>query len=328
MKRKNKLISLGMILFCVVFCCMTLDLTAYAAAGTVYETEYNGNSDSANRTYDDYNSYGDISFDNDVDWWKVSFDYSGTAIFSLENIPSGCDYDLNLYVGSGAYFARSSANRGNASEYITYNVSANTTYYLEVTTYTEGSDEPYLLRAKVYPNHTISDVPLYEQHDETTCGCACGRMMLASFGINITEEAFKEYAADIAGEHDYTYVYVIKNALNHFLSANNKSTRYKYTSVSSYDEAEYRDLLLANILNNHPVQANMKVSSTTHFPYTTSGHYVVIKGLSFSTTTSSYNTIVNDPHDDYSATYTVPLSAMLSYTHAHSSGGYLIHVDD
>lgn len=72
----------------------------------------------------------------------------------------------------------------------------------------------------------------------------------------------------------------------------------------------------------------MKVSSTEYFPYTTNGHYVVIKGMTYDIGTASYNTIVNDPHYAYCDTSTVPLSVMLNYTHAHGSGGYLIHVDD
>lgn len=154
-------------------------------------------------------------------------------------------------------------------------------------------------------------------------------MILASYGVDVTESTFKARATVIAGQYaDYTYVYVIKDTLNYFLESNNKDASYKYTSVSSYSASDYQDLVLTNILNNNPVQLNMKVSSTDYFPYTTGGHYVVIKGMTYDSSIASYVAIVNDPHYNYCDIYNVPISVMLDYTHAHGNGRYLIHVDD
>lgn len=169
---------------------------------------------------------------------------------------------------------------------------------------------------------------MYTQETTSTCGCASGRMILASYDIHLNENTFKERATLLAGPSaDYTYVYIIKDTLNYFLEEENSAVRYKYTAVDSYTTAQYKNLILENVLNDHPVQPNIKVNSTDYFPYTTAGHYVVIKGMVYTPSTSSYNAIVNDPHYDYSSVYSVPISAMLDYTHAHSSGGYLIHVD-
>lgn len=66
------------------------------------------------------------------------------------------------------------------------------------------------------------------------------------------------------------------------------------------------------------------ISSETYlsaFPYTTDGHYVVIKGV------SGNSGLVNDPHPDYSNAYTVPFSSLLNYSKAHAGGGYLICVN-
>lgn len=144
--------------------------------------------------------------------------------------------------------------------------------------------------------------------------------------INVPVVAENELEAKVQGD-DYTYVYVIKDTLNWYLDYDGNSTEYKYTYVSSYTN-EYKDLVLTNILNNHPVQPNLKISSTTYFPYTTNGHYVVIKGMTYSSSDGYYTAVINDPHDDYCDTYYVPVSTILDYTQAHFSGGYLIHVDD
>ena len=329
MKHKRIINSCSALLLSVMLSCV-FALPAYAAAGTLNESESNNTYSTADVTYNDYDNYGYISTTSDVDWWRIRFSYSGHTNFWLGNIPSNCDYDLRLYSSNGTTLLGSSTGSGSANELITYTVTKNTTYYIKISSYAGSSTtQKYLLRAKVYPSNTISGVPLYEQETTSTCGCASGRMMLASYGIATSESAFKTRASVIAGQYaDYTYVYVIKDTLNYFLENNNSTVRYKYTYVGSYSEAEYQDVLLANILNNHPVQPNMKVNSTTYFPYTTNGHYVVIKGMEYNSGSASYSAIVNDPHYAYSDTYIVPVSAMLGYTQAHSSGGYLIHVDD
>lgn len=330
MRNRRKTLSCITLFLCVMLGCILFTSPAYAAAGTLNESEPNNTYSTADVTYDNYDNYGYISTSSDVDWWKVSFSYGGTANFWLGNIPSSCDYDLRLYSSNGTTLLASSLNSGNANELITCTVSANTTYYVKITSHVGTSaTNQYLFRAKIYPSRTIAGVPLYEQETTSTCGCASGRMMLASYGINVSESTFKSRATILAGQYaDYTYVYVIKDTLNYFLSDDGNNVRYKYTYVGSYTTAEYQDLVLTNILNNHPVQPNIKVSSTDYFPYTTNGHYVVIKGMRYNTGTATYNTIVNDPHYNYCGTYTVPLSVMLNYTHAHGSGGYLIHVDD
>lgn len=330
MKNKRKVKSCMILFLCAMLCCTLFISPAYASAGTYYESEPNNTYSTADITYNDYDNYGYISTLSDVDWWRISFNYSGPANFWLGNIPTNCDYDLRLYSSDGTTLLASSLLSGTTSELVTYTVSAYTTYYVKISSYVGSSTtSPYLFRTKVYPSNTVSGVPLYVQETTSTCGCASGRMMLASYGIDVTESTFKSRATLLAGESaDYTYVYVIRDTLNYFLEDNDSTVRYKYTLVSSYSASAYQDLVLTNILNNHPVQPNMKVSSTDYFPYTTNGHYVVIKGMTYDSGTASYNTIVNDPHYAYSDTYTVPLSVMLDYTQAHHSGGYLIHVDD
>lgn len=71
--------------------------------------------------------------------------------------------------------------------------------------------------------------------------------------------------------------------------------------------------------------AQLNVTDSTYFPYTSEGHYVVIVGAYYDEITSQYVFVVNDPHNDHCGVYPVPASAMYSYTMSHS--GLVIHKD-
>lgn len=221
MKSKNKkCIGLTVVLFCLATFLTFNPMTANAAAGTMNETEPNNTYTTADRTYDDYDNHGYISTTSDVDWWVISFSYSGPANFFLGSIPVGCDYDLRLYASNGLSLIDDSLNMGNANELITYTVSANTNYYIKIDSWLGSSTtSQYLLRAKVYPSKTLTTVPLYVQDAEDTCGCASGRMILKFYGITVTEAAFKNKATALAAPgDDFTYVYVVKDTINWYLS--------------------------------------------------------------------------------------------------------------
>lgn len=103
-------------------------------------------------------------------------------------------------------------------------------------------------------------------------------MILKSYGITVTEAEFKNKANYLAGSGaDFTYVYVIKDTLNWYLDDNGNSTRYKYTNVSSYSDEDYKNLVLTNILNSHPVQTVLKINSTAYFPYTSNGYLLSLR---------------------------------------------------
>ena len=294
----------------------------------VDEQEPNDTYTTADITTDNADKYGCISSTSDVDWWRIRFDYSGSANFWLGNIPSGCDYELYLYSSNGTSLLRSSTNSGNANELITYNVSANTFYYMKITSYSGYStSSPYLLRAKLYPGKTINTVPLYQQQDNDTCGCASGRMILQSFGILLSEASFKNIASDYATPpDDYTYVYAIVKALNHYLESRGKTFRYRYSYIGDYNTNNYTNLVLNNIMQDYPVQINTKFNSNSYFPYTVNdGHYMVIKGLNY-TQGSGYYATINDPHYTYYSTQVVPIDTTRIYNQTHPSGGFMIHV--
>jgi hypothetical protein len=64
------------------------------SAGSVYEEEDNGVWLWADWTDDDYDNYGTISSEDDVDWWRLSFPSDGMANFWLGNIPEDCPLKL------------------------------------------------------------------------------------------------------------------------------------------------------------------------------------------------------------------------------------------
>lgn len=299
-------------------------MSASAAAGTKYESESNNTYTTANRTVNDYDSFGKISTAGDIDYWVVRFTKGGSANFYLGNIPTGCNYDLRIYDSNGTTLLRSSANSGNSHELITMTVSSGRDYYIRINSASGASTAYYLFRTKVYPSNTIASVPLYQQQSGSTCGSACGRMILRHYGVGVTETAFKDRAQFEADDgDDYTYVYAIVKAINHYLRNAGITRQFKYRNISSDTLSEYTTLVLINILYNHPVQVVMSVNSTAYFPYTTGGHYVVIKGMQYSASGGSYTAVVNDPHYAYCNTYNVPISAIRSYNIAHS--GFIIY---
>ena len=129
------------------------------SAGIKYEVEPNNTIYAADSTEDDYDNYGIISSANDIDWWKVSFNQCGYANFWLGNIPSGCDYDLELYASDGSTLLEYSRKSGNQSELISkYWVTKSTEYYIKIYSYSGYSQSQYKFRTKNYPYHNYAGV--------------------------------------------------------------------------------------------------------------------------------------------------------------------------
>ena len=129
------------------------------SAGTKYEVEPNNTYYAADSTQDDYDNYGTISKATDIDWWQVSFNQSGYANFWLGNIPSGCNYELELYAYDGSTRLSYSHNTGNSSELISaFWVTKNTEYYIKIYSNTGYSQSKYKFRTKNYPYHRYAGI--------------------------------------------------------------------------------------------------------------------------------------------------------------------------
>lgn len=133
-------------------------LTVSAALGTVYESEPNNTAATADMTYDDYDSYGNISNTSDVDWWKVIFYSEGMANFYLGSIPSGCNYSMKVYDYTGTHLLVESLKSSNSSELCKIHVRANEAYYIKVYSESGYSSSNYKFRVKRY---NLNDAVIY-----------------------------------------------------------------------------------------------------------------------------------------------------------------------
>lgn len=116
------------------------------------ESESNNIMSNADEISDDEDVYGTISSASDVDWYKVQFASSGVANFWLGQVPSGCNYQLELYNASGTYLTGSYNGNGQQELISFYTVSANTLYYIKIYSASGYSSSQYKFRTKWYPS--------------------------------------------------------------------------------------------------------------------------------------------------------------------------------
>ena len=116
------------------------------------ESESNNVMSNADEISDDEDVYGTISSASDVDWYKVQFSSSGVANFWLGQVPSGCNYQLELYNASGTYLTGSYNGNGQQELISFYTVSANTLYYIKIYSASGYSSSQYKFRTKWYPS--------------------------------------------------------------------------------------------------------------------------------------------------------------------------------
>lgn len=183
-------------------------------AGTVYESEPNNTLATSDFTYNDYNSIGALTSSTDVDWWRVSFSKSGKVNFWLGNIPSGCDYDIELYNSSGELIG-SSVNYNQDPELIQHDVEAETYYYIKIYTCSGYSNSTYLFRTKWYP-HFDSEV-----------------YTIKNVGNNMY---LTVHSACNASSTNYAYIYTATNNSND-ANENGQRMRINYNSDGYYTVA-------------------------------------------------------------------------------------------
>lgn len=198
----------------------------------------------------------------------------------------------------------------------TYTVTVYSRNYAESDPHSASTGRSINFTVQSIPQKEL-DVTLYTQEKDNTCGPASARMVLASYGINLSEEEVESTASAI--NENFTYVYVQTETINRYLGDYHISTRYSNPDSSTYSNEKFYNTLVTNIRNNHPVQIPLCITDKNYFDYTNSGHYVVVKGF------YGRNLIVNDPHYEHSKTLSVPSDTLFSYAKKHS--GYIICVD-
>lgn len=166
------------------------------------------------------------------------------------------------------------------------------------------------------------DVPLFRQENADSCGKACGKMMLKYFGITVAESQFDE-----------TYMGAILDVINSKLSSNGFSFRYSHISKPTNVDT-YINTLTTQISNNKPVLTMIKSNSSGGgLPYTTGGHYLVVKAIFLETVkdknnnaVTKYCILLNDSFDDGTGQsnnhgeYLLTAEELVSYIRNHDSG--------
>ncbi len=166
------------------------------------------------------------------------------------------------------------------------------------------------------------DVPLFRQENADSCGKACGKMMLKYFGITVAESQFDE-----------TYMGAILDVINSKLSSNGFSFRYSHISKPTNVDT-YINTLTTQISNNKPVLTMIKSNSSGGgLPYTTGGHYLVVKAIFLETVkdknnnaVTKYCVLLNDSFDDGTGQsnnhgeYLLTAEELVSYIRNHDSG--------
>lgn len=130
---------------------ITLDSTDGSISLMSLEKENNDTLNNATQISDDDDIYGTISSTSDVDWYKVKFTSKGVANFWLGQVPSGCNYQLELYNASGRNLAGSYNGNGEQELISFYTVNANTWYYIKIYSASGYSSSQYKFRTKWYP---------------------------------------------------------------------------------------------------------------------------------------------------------------------------------
>ena len=137
------------------------DIAPQAVGYPNSEVEPNDTYNKATNTENDYINYGAIHSTADVDWWHIQFSESGKANFWLGNIPSGCNYDLEVYGSGGTKRLATSSNTGNTAELIQLAVTADTDYYVRIFAKSGSSTSKYCLRIKNYPTIPANTIGVY-----------------------------------------------------------------------------------------------------------------------------------------------------------------------
>lgn len=164
-------------------------------------------------------------------------------------------------------------------------------------------------------------VPPQGQNTNYTCGSASGSMMLDSRGVHVSEEEFWRYANS---NGQGTYVYRIKDTLNHFLGYN----AYRYVNTSGMSTEEYCRIIQNSLENGYPVQLPIRIPAGTGFGYSSGGHYVVVTGV-YRNAAGEYVAMINDPfsagwynNGHQGQQIEIKLSELQKYNAQHS--GYVI----
>ena len=155
------------------------------------------------------------------------------------------------------------------------------------------------------------DVPLTVQPDDYTCCPACASSILKFYGLNLSVEEIKSYCNTHGGadHYDWQNIADMNQAMNHLLEDNNYDVEYTNVEYSTNQSN-----VINSIVAGYPVLVNIKKSTHTDnesLPYTTTGHYIVLKGYTNNKFIVSDSYVYNS--DDKAGEYIVPATELYGY---------------
>ncbi|NKE72969.1 fibronectin type III domain-containing protein [Candidatus Manganitrophus noduliformans] len=147
-------------------CTVTVTADASVTANfSCFEVEVNNGSPSASPLVSGKACFGVISTSTDVDWFRVGTISSGTRIRFILAVPSGLDYELEVYgpssSNSAPHFLCASRNGAGVGEKVVFTTTAPGTFYLRIF----GANSSHFNSTSLYAAE--ADFPV---SDTTLCG--------------------------------------------------------------------------------------------------------------------------------------------------------------
>lgn len=169
----------------------------------------------------------------------------------------------------------------------TYTVTVYSRNYAESDPHSASTGRSVTFTVQNIPQKELN-VPLKAQPDNSTCGPTSVSMVLAKYNVAKSPMEVRDYIKDeLSG--NYENAEMLATALGNLLGSQNPGYT-AYTFANSRTATEHYNLVKKNIDAGIPVIPLLGFSAESGgFPYTTNGHYVVIKGYYGTTLT------VNDP---------------------------------
>lgn len=259
-----------------------------------------------------------------VSVYRVNSSWSSSSI-TWNNKPSFSSSYGTLYNHSGGWYRTNIATlvqhwiNGTYTNYGVVLKDSTETGTSQWTTYYSADSSSYLPELIItYTGSTSTpassvnlSVPYYPQETTITCGAASLRMVLAYYGYVRTEQQVKDLAYEVTGNvNGYKYQTQHYAVLNRALS--NVTHSYHSFTSSSLSDAQFTNKVNSNLSNSHPIIVLVNwQSDRTYFPYSTEGHFIVVKGID----TDGKITIL-DPYSNYAGTSSVTLPASTLKTYA------------
>lgn len=141
----------------------------------------------------------------------------------------------------------------------------------------------------------LSDLELHSQERDYTCSSACIKMILGYYGINKTETEIYNYQNNNCEPNDFTYTWVVRNTINHYLP-DSLEISYEYNTSSNpmSTKSQYYYQILKSLIAGNPVIVMICLNNGQYvYTHTSSHHYIIISGITY--VNGEYQLTIYDP---------------------------------